>query len=127
VRHRLEEALRAAAVMNVGSVPLLARPRIPPPAPLVAPRAARAVVAIAASTGGPRALAEVVPALGVLDGTAVLIVQHMPPGFTAGLARRLDQLSPLRVSEARDGDVVAEGRAYIAPGGRHMRVTPSSS
>lgn len=123
VHARLEEALRAAAVMNVGSVPLLARPRVHTPAPLpAAARAARSVVAIASSTGGPRALAEIVPSLGAPPGVAVLIVQHMPPGFTAGLARRLDQLSPIRVSEAEHGAVVEAGRAYIAPGGRHLRV-----
>jgi two-component system chemotaxis response regulator CheB len=126
VRARLEEALRAAAIMNVGSVPLLARPRMSTPAPRPAGARARAVVAIASSTGGPRALAEIVPSLGVPTGTAVLIVQHMPPGFTAGLARRLDQLSPIVVGEAEDGASVEVGRAYIAPGGRHMRVAPAA-
>lgn len=124
VRRRLEEALRAAAVMNVGSVPLLARPSVAPPAPPPAARNARSVVGIASSTGGPRALAEVVPALGAPPGVALLIVQHMPPGFTAGLARRLDQLSVLRVREATHGQAVEAGHAYIAPGGAHMRVAP---
>src|SRR6185295_7448442 len=83
---------------------------------------ARAVVAIAASTGGPRALAEVVAALPPDLDAAVLIAQHMPRGFTAGLARRLAQLTSLRVREGRDGEMIEPGVIYIAPGGRHMHV-----
>src|SRR6185312_1679707 len=54
---------------------------------------------------------------------AVLIAQHMPPGFTAGLARRLDALAPLEVSEAVHGEAVLANHVYIAPGGKHMTVT----
>jgi len=123
-RRRIEDALRAAAQMNVGGVEMLARPRIRTPAPLPrVPRRASAAVAIACSTGGPRALAEVVPGLPVSLDAAVLIVQHMPPGFTAGLARRLDQLSSLPVHEATHGELVEPGRVYLAPGGKHMTLT----
>jgi len=83
---------------------------------------ATAVVAIATSTGGPRALATVLPELPRDLPAALLIVQHMPAGFTKSLARRLDALSRLDVSEACQGDVVVNGRAYIAPGGCHMHV-----
>ncbi|HLA90854.1 MAG TPA: chemotaxis-specific protein-glutamate methyltransferase CheB [Gemmatimonadaceae bacterium] len=122
VADRLHEALRAAAVVNLRGVPLLVRAprakrRVTPD-----PRNATAAVAIAASTGGPRALAEVVPAFTRELDAAVLIVQHMPPGFTDGLARRLDEMSALAVSEARDGERVAPNHAYVAPGGRHMVV-----
>jgi two-component system chemotaxis response regulator CheB len=122
-RKRIEDALRAAALTNVRGVPMLARPRMRTPAPLTRrPRAALSAVAVASSTGGPRALAEIVPGFpGELDA-AVLIAQHMPPGFTAGLARRLDQLSAMPVHEATHGETVEPGRVYLAPGGHHMRV-----
>ena len=122
-RRRIEEALRAAAQVNLGGVGMLARPRLRTPAPLApASRRATAAVAIASSTGGPRALAEVVPALPANLDAAVLVAQHMPPGFTSGLARRLDQLAVLPVHEATQGEALEPGRVYLAPGGRHMTV-----
>ena len=82
--------------------------------------APRAVV-IAASTGGPRALAQLLPALPARLGEGTLIVQHMPAGFTGSLAARLDRMSPLRVREAALGDQLEPGTALIAPGGTHLR------
>jgi two-component system, chemotaxis family, protein-glutamate methylesterase/glutaminase len=124
-RRRIEDALRAAAQVNLGGVRMLARPRLRTPAPIArVPRRAGAAVAIACSTGGPRALAEVVPGFAPSLDAAVLIVQHMPPGFTSGLARRLDQLAALPVHEAVHGEAIEPGRAYLAPGGRHMTVAP---
>jgi two-component system chemotaxis response regulator CheB len=79
-------------------------------------------VVIGVSTGGPNALAALVPALPADLGVPVLIVQHMPPMFTRLLAERLDAHAPLSVAEATDGEVVRPGRVLIAPGDRHLEV-----
>lgn len=79
-------------------------------------------VAIGISTGGPHALRQVFGALDPSLRVPVFVVQHMPPGFTAEFAESLDRLSPLEVKEAASGDVVTPGRAFIAPGDRHMTV-----
>jgi len=120
VRERLHDALRAAVAVNLRAAPMLARPRKAAERAGASVEPARVLVAIAASTGGPRALAEVLPALPASFGAAVLVVQHMPAGFTEGLARRLDELCAMPVAEARDGEPVQAGRIYLAPGGVHM-------
>lgn len=80
------------------------------------------IVAIASSTGGPKALQSVVPRLPAELAAPVLIVQHMPKGFTQSLAERLNSLSKLEVKEAVDGEPVESGKVYIAQGGKHMNV-----
>jgi len=79
------------------------------------------LIAIGASTGGTEAIREVVSRLNA-DSPAVLITQHMPPGFTRSFAARLDGLCRMTVSEAQDGERVLPGHAYVAPGDRHMTI-----
>jgi len=78
---------------------------------------------IGVSTGGPEALGRVIPKLPGELRVPVLIVQHMPPLFTQNLAAKLDSCSALRVKEAEDGEIATAGFVYIAPGGKHLKVT----
>lgn len=129
MRERLQRALQAATVAQMTNLPLRLPDRI---ARRVAAReAARGgasrkrattAVAIAASTGGPRAVADLVAQLPATLAAAVLIVQHMPPGFTRSFAERLDGLGPLRVREAEPDTVIRAGQIFVAPGGHHMVV-----
>ncbi|MFU0826599.1 MAG: Protein-glutamate methylesterase/protein-glutamine glutaminase [Lachnoclostridium sp.] len=80
------------------------------------------LVVIACSTGGPKALQQVIPQLRKDLGCSVLIVQHMPEGFTASLANRLNEISDITVKEAQDKDVLKDGVVYIAKGGSQMRL-----
>jgi two-component system chemotaxis response regulator CheB len=80
------------------------------------------LIVIGASTGGTEAIREVVSRLSA-DSPAVLITQHMPPGFTRSFAARLDGLCRMTVSEAVDGERLLPGHAYIAPGDRHMKLS----
>ncbi|MBF0288075.1 MAG: chemotaxis response regulator protein-glutamate methylesterase [SAR324 cluster bacterium] len=81
------------------------------------------IVGIGISTGGPRALMEMLPNIAGDLNISILIVQHMPEKFTASLAKRLDKVCPMQVKEAEDGEIVERGCIYIAPGGKHMELT----
>jgi two-component system, chemotaxis family, protein-glutamate methylesterase/glutaminase len=84
------------------------------------------LIFIGASTGGTEATKELLLGLPA-DAPAVLITQHMPPGFTASYAKRLDGLARIRVKEASDGERVLPGHAYLAPGGLHLSVERSGA
>jgi two-component system chemotaxis response regulator CheB len=89
--------------------------------PRTGPRvAARRLVVVASSTGGPSALHTYVRGLPEHLGAAMAIVQHMPPGFTASLAARLDSAGEMRCSEATSEDILVEDEILVAPGDRHM-------
>lgn len=81
------------------------------------------LVLIGTSTGGPKALHQVIPRFPAHIDAGILVVQHMPPGFTKSLADRLDSLSEIRVKEAEQGEKVLAGCAYIAPGDFHLTVS----
>ena len=88
---------------------------------------ANRIVALACSTGGPKSLQQVIPYLPKELDAGVVVVQHMPAGFTKSLAMRLNEISKVTVKEAEDGDVITRGTVYIAPGGRHLRLVKSGS
>ncbi len=85
------------------------------------------LVALACSTGGPKSLQNVIPKLPANLDAPVVLVQHMPKGFTLSLAQRLNEISKIEVSEAVDGEILEKGHVYIAPGGRHMEVEKVSA
>lgn len=126
VKERLMSALDAARAVNMRGIKE-ASPVINAVAhdesTAKSPDAATMVVAIAASTGGPRALAEIIPRLPEELGAAVVIVQHMPREFTRLLAERLHAMSEMWVAEAMDGKLLRENRVYVAPGGYHMTLS----
>ncbi len=80
------------------------------------------IIGIGISTGGPNALTKMIPLLPANLKAPVLIVQHMPPMFTASLANSLNNKSALEVKEAEDGDVIQPGKVFIAPGGKQMKI-----
>jgi chemotaxis response regulator CheB len=130
LRARLEEVAwlhpeaRRQAAANGGGAGVAAVAAVaarPSTAPVGEP-ADLPIVAIGASTGGPAALGEILSRLPGDFPACVLIVQHMPPGYTAELAYSLDQRCALRIVEAQHGDPLQPGTAYIAPGGHHMEV-----
>jgi two-component system chemotaxis response regulator CheB len=92
-----------------------------PPKPLHKPGPLE-IIAIGISTGGPNALREVFAKIDADLPQPILVVQHMPPGFTEEFAKSLDRICPLEVKEAADGDILRPGRVLIAPGDKHMVV-----
>lgn len=126
---RLVDAVRAAAMARIGRRRPAADPVVEPSlsADAVLPRgpvsrtrrSTERVAVIGASTGGPEALQSVLQSM-PSDAPGIVIVQHMPEGFTRAFAQRLDSLCSIEVREARSGDAVASGRALIAPGDRHL-------
>lgn len=109
----------ALPALSPSSAPVSAAPSTTIPRPL---HGRIEVVGIGVSTGGPNALTEVIPRLPADFPVPVLVVQHMPPNFTASLAEHLDRRSPLKVCEAKEGEPIQTGCVYIAPGGKHMVV-----
>lgn len=83
------------------------------------------IIALACSTGGPKSLQSVIPLLPADLPYPMLVVQHMPAGFTKSLADRLNDVGRIKVKEAAEGDVLKAGCVYIAPGGKHMQIKGS--
>jgi two-component system chemotaxis response regulator CheB len=121
LRRRLIDALRAAKAASIGRIRPSGRLNgIRERAPAAKTTNARCAIAIGASTGGPRALTDIIPKLPAAIPAAVLVVQHMPPTFTRLFAERLNGLSEVTVKEGSEGDMLRAGCVYVAPGGVHM-------
>jgi two-component system chemotaxis response regulator CheB len=125
IREQLIPRIKALTGRPVGAGPALAAAPVAPPrppAPRTGPKKKPAVLVIGSSTGGPEALAKVLPQLPATIAVPILLVQHMPPVFTRQFAQRLDRLSSLRVVEAVDGTPLLPGTVHLAPGDHHLVV-----
>lgn len=112
------------ARLSQGSIPHLPEPSVA--VKMTRPAlASRSVVGIAASTGGPQALEQLLPRLPADLPAALIVVQHMPAGFTRSLAERMDRYSPIAVKEATHRERVQVGRAYVVPGDYHLTIRPN--
>ncbi len=121
---QLVRAVKAAARARVGRAPIAGAPARAPVVPVGWGGGGERIVAIGTSTGGTQALEVVLTALPEAC-PGIVVVQHMPPGFTGAFAARLDKLCRCEVCEATNGDRVVPGRVLIAPGGQHMRLQRS--
>ena len=119
----IADKLRAAARARVGAHRPLSAPAALQSGPLLS---SEKLIAIGASTGGTEAIRHVLEPL-PLTSPAILITQHMPPGFTRSFAERLNKLCQITVKEAEHGERVLPGHAYIAPGDRHMTLARSGA
>jgi two-component system, chemotaxis family, protein-glutamate methylesterase/glutaminase len=113
---RLIEVVRAASDAR----PRVAQLAVPVPSSTVSSH--RGLLVIGTSTGGPQALTHLVSALPASFPLPIAIVLHIPPGYTAALAQRLDEICALEVLEASEGMVLQQGRVVIAKAGRHLKV-----
>jgi two-component system chemotaxis response regulator CheB len=125
ISSQIIEKVKAVARARVVVAPTTARPAAAPPTPAVltgrsTPDAP--LVVIGASTGGPRALNTVLSGLPSALNAKLLLIQHMPEGFTRSLAERLDRNSAFSVREAQGGETLEAGVAYLAPGGKHLKL-----
>ncbi|MCB8932106.1 MAG: chemotaxis response regulator protein-glutamate methylesterase [Fimbriimonadaceae bacterium] len=120
VREELIQKIRLARFAQVKAP--VAAPSRPPSKPSLEGVDGSRIVLIASSTGGPRALTMLFERLPSGFPAPILLVQHMPPGFTESLALRLGRVGPIHCREARDAEHPAPGEALIAPGGRHLVV-----
>jgi two-component system chemotaxis response regulator CheB len=119
LRLELASKIRAAAASRVRRLTASDTPRTPPPRLAASPCMPSTVIAIGASTGGTEAIAAVLPQLPP-GMPGIVIVQHIPPGFSRAFATRLNQMCCLEVKEAEDGDELCPGHVLVAPGDLHL-------
>ncbi len=124
--HRLPTPAGPGVAAGASAVGASVAPARPSPMAALGRLSTEKIIFIGASTGGTEATRELLVNLPA-DSPAVMITQHMPPGFTKSYAARLDGLSRIRVAEAVDGERVLPGHAYIAPGGLHLSVERSGA
>jgi two-component system chemotaxis response regulator CheB len=124
LRMDLAAKIRAAASARLRREPAEPAAKLEPPPLAPAPSDASTIIAIGASTGGTEAIQEVLTRMPA-NSPGIVITQHIPAVFSLAFANRLNEICPMEVREARDGDTLARGRALIAPGNFHMLLRKS--
>ena len=122
VKNELISKVRAASTVKVEKMVFKVVERRLIEKLLIPPKTDKKVLIIGASTGGPQALSEIIPKLHRTFPLAVLIVQHLPVGFTKSFSERLSWQGSIALKEAEDGDVIRPGQAFVAPAGYHIVV-----
>ncbi len=120
------EAFLQASAKEAGSIAPIAKRTARPTTDTMAIKGKK-IIALACSTGGPQALHEFIPMLPATLRYPLVLVQHMPAGFTASLANRLDAVAAIKVKEAEEGEFFEPGCVYITPGGKHMEIRENAS
>ncbi len=119
-----------SAVLKSGNTKMLfhktptTKPKLQQSSTMPRSKGGKKCVAIASSTGGPKALQSVIPYISKSIDAPIILVQHMPVGFTKSMAERLNELSELEVKEAQEGDKLEKGKVIIAKGGSHFEIVP---
>lgn len=124
IEDELLEKIIAASKTDTSKLKIILpeeKPKTPPPLP-TSIKFKEKIVAIGASTGGPKALTQILTRLPSPMHAAIIVVQHMPPGFTASFAHRLNHLCKVPVKEAENEEIIKAGMVYIAPGGYHLKI-----
>jgi two-component system chemotaxis response regulator CheB len=122
VKDELINKVRAASTVDVKKMAFKVVERRFVDKLLIPPKTDKKVLIIGASTGGPHALSEIIPKLHRTFPLAVLVVQHLPVGFTKSFSERLSWLGSIAIKEAEDNDLITPGQAFIAPSGYHTVV-----
>jgi two-component system, chemotaxis family, protein-glutamate methylesterase/glutaminase len=123
IHEKLLAAVNASLSRRIMATRRMAPPVMPPRPARTSTRVPARIVVIGSSTGGPQALQEVLRVVPANLPVPIVVAQHMPPQFTLALAKRLNDICPLRVVEAEDNTPLTAGTVYIGPGGQHLRVT----
>jgi two-component system chemotaxis response regulator CheB len=119
---RVKDIAQKSVVRRRRATQPYVEPQVPPETDRTTGARKVSVVSIGTSTGGPRALQDIIPLFPETFPVPIVVAQHMPPNFTGPFAARLNQLSRITVKEAADGETLRPGVAYIAPGRGHMRL-----
>ncbi|GMG97118.1 protein-glutamate methylesterase/protein-glutamine glutaminase [Tepidimicrobium xylanilyticum] len=131
IKTQIIDKIKISAQCNIYVKPVIKEPKSIPERAALTGQASKDsfdyIIAIGSSTGGPKALQQVLPLIPKNINGSIVVVQHMPPKFTKSLAQRLNEISSINIKEGEEGEVLKRGHCYIAPGDFHMEVVKRGS